>query len=77
MRSTGYAALGQVSLGQLCREMFGKEGVFLIGMTTYEGTVRAAHADRQGACWKGNGEVLVLKHGIEEQCAIAPLRRHW
>lgn len=66
MRSTGYAALGQVSLGQLCREMFMKEGVFLIGMTTYEGTVRAAQADRKGACWKGNGEVLVLKEGLED-----------
>jgi len=66
MRSTGYASQGQVSLGQLCREMFGKEGVFLIGMTTYEGTVRAAHADRQGACWKGKGDVMVLKNGLED-----------
>jgi len=66
MRSTGYASQGQVSLGQLCREMFGKEGVYLIGMTTYEGTVRAAHADRQGACWKGKGEVMVLKNGLED-----------
>lgn len=65
MRSVGYASQGQISLGQLCREKFGKDGVFLIGMTTYEGTVRAAHADRQGACWKGKGEVLKLRKGQE------------
>lgn len=66
MRSTGYASLGQVSVGQLCREMFGKEGVFLIGFTSYEGTVRAAHTDRRGACFEGKGEVLVLNKGLED-----------
>jgi erythromycin esterase-like protein len=63
-RSTGYASLGQISLGQLCRETFGDDNIFLIGMTTYEGTVRAAHADRQGACYKGRGEVMRLKKAI-------------
>ena len=43
MRSTGYASLGQISLGQLCREQFGNDGVFLIGMTSYEKTARVAH----------------------------------
>lgn len=64
MRSVGYASLGKIGLGQLCREQFGEDGVFLVGMTTYQGTVRAAHADRQGACWKGNGEVMKLKEAI-------------
>lgn len=66
MRSTGYSSLGQVSLGQLCRETFGEDNVFLIGMTTYEGSVRASHADRQGACWKGDGEVMPLKKAIDD-----------
>ena len=65
MHSVGYSLQGQISLGQLCREKFGKNGVFLIGMTTYEGTVRAAQADRQGACWKGKGEALQLRKGRE------------
>lgn len=60
----GYASLGQISLGQLCRETFRDDNIFLIGMTTYEGTVRAAHADRQGACYKGRGEVMRLKKAI-------------
>ena len=66
MSSTGYSSLGQVSLGQLCRETFGDESVFLIGMTTYEGTVRAACGDKQGACWKGNGEIMVLKKATDD-----------
>ena len=64
MRSTGYASLGQISLGQLCRETFGSDNVFLIGMTTYEGSVRAAYADKQGACWEGSGEVMELRKAL-------------
>lgn len=57
--------LGQNSLGQLCRETFGNGFTFLIGMTTYQGTVRAAFADRQGACWKGPGEIMTLRKAID------------
>lgn len=66
MRSTGYVSLGQISLGQLCRETFGSDNVFLIGMTTYEGSVRAAYADKQGACWEGSGEVMELRKALED-----------
>jgi len=65
MRSTGYSSLGQISLGQLCRETFGSDNVFLIGMTTHEGTVRAAYADKQGACWQGSGEVMELRKAMD------------
>ncbi len=65
MRSTGYSSLGQNSLGQLCRETFGHESTFLIGMTTYQGAVRAAFADRRGACWKGSGEIMTLRKAID------------
>jgi len=66
MRSTGYSSLGQISLGQLCRETFGNDDVFLIGMTTYEGSVRAARADKQGACWEGSGEVMELRKALDD-----------
>ena len=66
MRSTGYSSLGQVSLGQLCRETFGEDGVFVIGMTTHEGEVRAAYADRQGSCWHGCGEVRTLTKSLDD-----------
>ena len=65
MSATGYAKLGQASLGQLCRETFGRDRVFLIGMTTFEGEVRAARADRHGACWEGRGEVATLQRAAE------------
>jgi erythromycin esterase-like protein len=66
MRSTGYTSLGQVSLGQLCRETFGDDNVFLIGMTTYEGSVRAAEADSTGACWQGRGENMELRKAMDD-----------
>ena len=66
MRSTGYASLGQVSLGQLCREIFGNDNVFLIGMTMYEGSVRAASADITGACWQGKGELMKLRKATDD-----------
>jgi len=66
MRSTGYSSLGQISLGQLCRETFGSDNVFLIGMTTYEGSVRASYADKQGACWEGSGQVMELKKALDD-----------
>jgi erythromycin esterase-like protein len=40
-RATELQRLGDLSVGQLIRERFGQEAV-LIGLTTYQGTVRAA-----------------------------------
>lgn len=64
MRSTGFASLGQINLGQRCRERFGGHNVFLVGLTTYRGTVRAAQADRQGNCYDGPGEVHELNRAL-------------
>lgn len=43
--STGYAKHGQHRLGQLCRQVFGKNNVYLIGFMSYCGTLRAARQD--------------------------------
>lgn len=64
MSATGYSSQGQTSLGQLCRGTFGEDSVFLIGMTTYCGSVRAAQADRTGGCWRGKGEVQSLTRAL-------------
>lgn len=66
MQCTGFSSLGQTSLGELCRETFGNKNVFLIGTTTYEGTVHAASADRQGSCWQGTGEVMSLTKAVDD-----------
>ncbi len=49
MSSTSYSSLGQTTLGKLCHKPSGANTVFLVCMTTYEGTVRAADAER-GQC---------------------------
>lgn len=41
-RATDQFITGELSLGQLMRERHGEEAVFLVGMTTYDGSVRAA-----------------------------------
>ena len=64
--ATDYASTGQINLGQLCRDRFGRDSVFVIGMTTHEGTVRAANADSTGGCWHGDGQVHTLKSSIED-----------
>lgn len=66
MSATGYASAGQINLGQLCRDHFGRNSVFVIGMTTHEGTVRAANADRRGGCWRGDGHVQTLNRVIDD-----------
>ncbi|HAK07642.1 MAG TPA: erythromycin esterase [Spartobacteria bacterium] len=53
-RATQMSARGELNLGQLARERFGKEAV-LIGFTTYSGTVTAASdwdgpAERKNVC---------------------------
>lgn len=66
MSTTGYSSQGQMSIGQLCRETFGTDSVCSIGMTTYEGTVRAAFADKSGSCWQGKGDVQSLSTAVED-----------
>lgn len=41
-RATDQAKVGELSIGQLMREHYGNDAVYLIGMTTYSGSVRAA-----------------------------------
>jgi erythromycin esterase-like protein len=41
-RASDVAANGELTIGQLMRERHGTDAVFLVGMTTYSGTVRAA-----------------------------------
>ncbi|OGB84751.1 hypothetical protein A3F66_01160 [candidate division TM6 bacterium RIFCSPHIGHO2_12_FULL_32_22] len=41
-RATQFAQQGQVNIGQLARQNFSKENVFLLGFSTYNGTVSAA-----------------------------------
>lgn len=41
-RATDQAAVGELSIGQLMREQLGEDVVYLVGMTTFSGHVRAA-----------------------------------
>jgi erythromycin esterase-like protein len=41
-RATDQAKVGELSIGQLMREHYGDDAVYLVGMTTYGGSVRAA-----------------------------------
>jgi erythromycin esterase-like protein len=55
-RATGYyKTSGQNSLGQLCRQEFGKEKVYSVGFSTYGGQVRAARQEG------GSDEIMQLK----------------
>lgn len=65
MSATGYSSFGQTNLGQLCREHYGLDSVYLIGMTTFKGTVRAAFADKAGRCWQGKGEVQTITEALK------------
>jgi erythromycin esterase len=55
---------GQTNIGELSRNHFGDEQVFLVGFTTYKGSVQA------GLSWGGKREVLPIqdaqKNSIEE-----------
>jgi len=57
--ATEAGARGQYNLGQLCRQVFGKNKVFIVGFTTFEGTVRAAKH------WGGDGAVVALNPAVE------------
>ncbi|MBU6367532.1 MAG: erythromycin esterase family protein [Gemmatimonadetes bacterium] len=58
-RATAMARDGQLSLGQLARELFGEAAVALVGFTTHEGTVTAA--DR----WDGPARVMTVRPSLE------------
>ena len=51
-RATDMEMHGQINIGGLAREAFGKENVSLVGFGTYSGTVIASHA------WDGPIETL-------------------
>jgi erythromycin esterase-like protein len=59
-RGTAQNQTGELSLGQLMRERHGEADVFLLGMTTYEGKVRAASA------WAAGEAVKVLRPALED-----------
>ncbi len=56
-RATDMALRGEVNLGGLAREKFGREQVALVGFTTYTGSVIASHA------WDGIIEVMEVPMG--------------
>lgn len=57
--ATGVRARGQHNLGQLCRQVFGKDKAFIVGFSTFGGTVRAAKY------WGGDDSVVALKPAME------------
>ena len=60
-RATELAQRGELNLGQLARERFGKEAV-LVGFTTYSGTVTAA------SDWDAHAERKVVRDGLPGSC---------
>ncbi len=59
-RGTAQNQTGELSLGQLMRERHGDAGVFLLGLTTYAGQVRAASA------WAAGATVKTLQPALED-----------
>jgi erythromycin esterase-like protein/predicted phosphoribosyltransferase len=59
-RATAMADDGQLSLGQLARELFGLPAVALVGFTTYAGTVTAAER------WDGPAAVMAVRPALED-----------
>lgn len=59
-RATAQAETGELSLGQLMRERHGAEAVFLLGMSTYSGSVRAASG------WATRDAVKLLQPALAE-----------
>jgi erythromycin esterase-like protein len=52
--------MGQINLGGIAREKYGREAVALVGFSTYQGTVVASHA------WDGPIEVLTVPPAKDE-----------
>jgi erythromycin esterase-like protein len=49
----------QHNVGQLCREKFGKDNVYIVGFSTHGGTVRAAKN------WGGSESIMTLNPSLE------------
>jgi erythromycin esterase len=58
-RATDMLSQGQVNIGGLSREEFGKQNVALVGFSTYTGTVIASHA------WDGPIQVMPVPKAID------------
>jgi len=59
-RATEMGSYGEINIGELMRERYGKENVRLIGFSTYTGTVTAAHN------WDEPGECKAVNPGLPE-----------
>jgi erythromycin esterase-like protein/predicted phosphoribosyltransferase len=59
-RATAMGDDGQLSLGQLARELFGQPAVALVGFMTYAGTVTAAER------WDGPAAVMAVRPALED-----------
>ena len=58
-RATDQVLAGELSIGQLMREQMGEEAVYLVGITTFSGSVRAATG------WTTPDRVKTLRPAIE------------
>jgi erythromycin esterase-like protein len=58
-RATEMGAGGELNIGQLCRQRYGGEGVFILGFSTYTGSVTAAPH------WDGPAERMRVRPGLE------------
>jgi erythromycin esterase-like protein len=77
-RATEMGEEGELNVGQLVRERFGSEAL-LVGFTTYDGTVTAAHewdggAERMLVAPALPGSVEALFHGVALPRFFLPLR---
>lgn len=59
-RATEMNSRGEVNLGQLAREQFGRDEVFLLGFTTYAGEVTAASQ------WGGPAERKIVRPALDD-----------
>jgi erythromycin esterase-like protein len=57
-RATQMGAEGELNVGQLVRERYGRDG-FLVGFTTFDGTVTAAHT------WDGDPVRMTVRPALE------------
>ena len=59
-RATDMLAQGQVNIGGLAREKYGRDKVALVGFSTYQGTVIASHS------WDGPMQVLPVPKAVDQ-----------
>jgi erythromycin esterase-like protein len=58
-RASQFGGLKELNIGQLCRERYKLEGTYLIGFSTYQGTVSAATS------WGGPRKTFSINPGLE------------